>query len=427
MIAGIIVAAATSASAARAAELSSTKPNHDWLGSYVGGHFGYGTGGFGPGTHPILGQALFLPSSVTGFTGGLQTGNNFFQSREGLVLGIEADGLFMSPNDPKQISPTEFSTTFDYLATGRARAGYARGSFLPYVTGGLAFARTRVDNLDAGGNVVARKSAIHTGWTIGAGIEAAVGGHWTASLSYNFIDLGARTYHLATASAPGPFVDPKLHITRFGLNYHLASAADPPVSGKSGPALAHLVEPDAWSVHGQTTLLPQMNAGFRSAYRGHHSLPAKAQGRATLTATAFLGVRLWQGGEAYFNPELAQGGGLGETRGLGGFSNGEAQKAGAIYPKVRAQRYLLRQTFGLGGEQERVDDGPNQLAGKRDIDRITVTVGRFAVGDYFDANSYAHDPRADFSNWSIWFLRSIYDAIEPTVVWYSTLYLLAVS
>ena len=31
-----------------------------------------------------------------------------------------------------------------------------------------------------------------------------------------------------------------------------------------------------------------------------------------------------------------------------------------------------------------------------------MTVGRFAVGDYFDGNSYAKDPRADFMNWAMW-------------------------
>ncbi|OAF13045.1 hypothetical protein AYJ54_45790 [Bradyrhizobium centrolobii] len=38
----------------------------------------------------------------------------------------------------------------------------------------------------------------------------------------------------------------------------------------------------------------------------------------------------------------------------------------------------------------------------RDIDRLTVIVGRFAVGDFFDGNAYAKDPRADFMNWAIW-------------------------
>ena len=58
-----------------------------------------------------------------------------------------------------------------------------------------------------------------------------------------------------------------------------------------------------------------------------------------------------------------------------GFSNGEAQKGGADYPKFRPERYYLRQTFGLGGEQEEVADAANQLAGKRDIDRVTLTSG----------------------------------------------------
>src|SRR4029077_1399874 len=102
-------------------------------------------------------------------------------------------------------------------------------------------------------------------------------------------------------------------------------------------------------------------------------------------------VRLWQGAEFYFNPELAEGFGLNGTLGLAGFPNGEAQKAGAPFGKVRPQRYYFKQTFGLGGEQEDVEDAANQLPGKRDIDRVTLIVGRFAVGDFFDGNSYAKD------------------------------------
>jgi high affinity Mn2+ porin len=33
---------------------------------------------------------------------------------------------------------------------------------------------------------------------------------------------------------------------------------------------------------------------------------------------------------------------------------------------------------------------------------VTLILGRFAVGDFFDNNTYAHDPRADFMNWAIW-------------------------
>ena len=31
-----------------------------------------------------------------------------------------------------------------------------------------------------------------------------------------------------------------------------------------------------------------------------------------------------------------------------------------------------------------------------------MIAGRFAVGDFFDGNSYAKDPRADFMNWAMW-------------------------
>ena len=143
-------------------------------------------------------------------------------------------------------------------------------------------------------------------------------------------------------------------------------------------------------------------SGIRSPYAGTNSLPGGGQTRETWTTDAFLGWRLWQGGEFYFNPELAQGFGLNSTLGLAGFSNGEAQKGGATYPRFRPQRYIFRQTFGLGGEQEDVADGPIQLAGKRDIDRVTLTLGRFAVGDFFDGNAYAKDPRVDFMNWAMW-------------------------
>src|SRR5439155_11445540 len=75
---------------------------------------------------------------------------------------------------------------------------------------------------------------------------------------------------------------------------------------------------------------------------------------------------------------------------------------GGAFPTFRPQRYFFRQTIGFGGEQETVEDGPNKLPGKRDIDRVTITIGRIAIGDIFDANTYAHDPRADFMNWALW-------------------------
>jgi high affinity Mn2+ porin len=184
---------------------------------------------------------------------------------------------------------------------------------------------------------------------------------------------------------------------RGGLNYKLG----PPTAYVPDFAASQTQSPD-WEIHGQTTYIQQGYAPFHSPYLGANSLTPWAQTRATWTASAFLGLRLWDGGELYYNPELLQGFGLHDTTGAAGFPNGEAQKSNFPYPRYSTSRLFLRQTFGLGGEQETVESDYGQMAGKRDISRVTVQVGRFAVHDIFDTNAYAMDPREDFMNWSIW-------------------------
>jgi high affinity Mn2+ porin len=374
---------------------------YDWTGFYVGGQVGYGGGSFGPGTNPIPGQGVFFPHSFTGLIGGFQTGYNL-QVPNQVVLGVETDVSFASPIDRPKLGLAPFNTTLDYAATARGRIGYAFGTILPYVTGGLAWGQTRVNINADDGSLLSSRLLPHVGWTAGIGIEMAVGGNWTTKIEYDYIDLARRTYGLGDAMLPDLKVDPRIHAIKVGLNYKLGDAppwapsATSPINGMQIPE-----SPD-WNVHGQTTFIQQAYPRIRSPYEGANSLPGGGQGRETLTEDAFLGWRLWDGGELYFNPELAQGFGFNTTLGLAGFSNGEAQKGGTDFPKIRPQRYFVRQTFGLGGEQEEVADGPLQLAGKRDIDRVTLTVGRFAIGDFFDGNSYAKDPRADFMNWAIW-------------------------
>lgn len=368
-------------------------PAVPWTGPYVGAHLGYGTGSFGPGTNPVHGEALFLDPSVTGFVGGFQAGYNW-QRPDRVVLGVEADVSFLSPPQPDEpVRP--YGTTFDYIGTLRPRLGYAMGGFLPFVTGGFAWGRSRIDLHDAEGAVTGTHEALHAGWTAGAGLEYAFAGPWTARVEYDYIDLGSRTVALPPPAPAALAVDPAVHRVTLGLNYR-------PGAPKDASSPGGFADPNDWSIHGQTTLIPQGYPNIHSPYQGANSLPGHGQVRETWTATAFVGRKLWEGGEVYINPELAQGFGVGGTLGLGGFANGEAQKAGADYPRIRLQRYFFRQTFGFGGGEETVEDGPNQIAGKRDIDRLTLTIGRFAVTDYFDNNAYAHDPCADFMNWALW-------------------------
>ena len=380
------------------------KTVYDWTGFYIGGHIGYGGGSYGPDTNPLPNQGVFLPHSLTGLIGGYQVGYNK-QFSNHLVLGFEADASFASAVDSPALISAPFNTAIDYVGTARGRIGYAFGRWLPYVTGGFAWGHTHVNINSDTGSILFSPGQSQQGWTAGAGVEFAVSGNWSAKLEYDYIDLSRRMYGLGGFGLPDINVDPNIHLVKLGLNYHLGTTpSGMPLwnaPGAEGGQTA-LPQSDQWNVHAQTTFLPSGYPSFRSPYAGTDSLPGKGQSKETWTTTAFLGVRLWQGAEFYFDPELGQGFGLNGTLGLAGFPNGEAQKAGGAYPKFRAQRYYLRQTFGLGGEQEDVADGPNQLPGKRDIDRITLIVGRFAVGDFFDGNTYSHDPRADFMNWAIW-------------------------
>ncbi|MBS0192961.1 MAG: carbohydrate porin [Proteobacteria bacterium] len=161
------------------------------------------------------------------------------------------------------------------------------------------------------------------------------------------------------------------------------------------------VAPENWSLHAQATWVDQYHGDFRSPYAGANSLTARAQAKETFDLTIFAGARLWQGGEIYINPEIDQGFGFDNTLGVAGFTSGEAYKVGRSSPYGRLHRAFLRQTFNLGSGEETVAADVNQLAGTHARNRIVLTIGKFAVTDLFDNNSYAHDPRGDFLNWSM--------------------------
>lgn len=404
-IVGGVKALVASGSLAMAADLPTNLPLkapmlravYDWTGLYLGFHGGYGGGGYGPGTNALLARGEVFPPGILGLIGGWNAGINRQLSNH-VVLGIEADVSFGGPPDQARLTERPFTTSTDYLATLRGRAGYAFGTVLPYVTGGLAIGRSQINISDGDGGIAGVRAQTHFGWTAGVGIEAALGGNWSTKLEYNYIDLARRSTDLGDVGLGVVNVTPQAHTIKAGLNYRLWDAP----FGASFTPRAVLPESSDWSIHGQFTFLPQAYPSIRSPYEGAYSLPGGGQGRETFTTSAFLGWKLWRDAEVWFNPELAQGFGLNSTLGIAGFPNGEAQKGGAPFPRFRAQRYFIRQTFGLGGEQEELTDAAFQFAGKRDIDRVTVTVGRFAVGDFFDGNSYAKDPRADFMNWAMW-------------------------
>ena len=162
-------------------------------------------------------------------------------------------------------------------------------------------------------------------------------------------------------------------------------------------------ETPSWNLHGQFTTDTQFHPAFTSPYQGANSLDAGNSGRQTSDLTVFAGWRPWQGAGVYVNPEIDQGYGLSGTLGVAGFPSGEAYKVGARNPYFRLPRAYLRQVWATDPQSgdTAVADGANQLAARIPDDNLTVTAGKFSVVDIFDANRYAHDPKADFQNWAL--------------------------
>ena len=156
-----------------------------------------------------------------------------------------------------------------------------------------------------------------------------------------------------------------------------------------------------WSVHFQATSIGQHHGSFPSLYTGDNSLPSYAESRVSLTATVFLTYRVNSWTELVVNPEIAGGKGFGQVTGIAGFPNGEIPRVGTATPTLYAARAYLKNTWAIGPETETVEGGANQLSGTRPARRFTLIDGRFAITDYFDNNTYSHDPRRQFMNWAV--------------------------
>jgi hypothetical protein len=157
-----------------------------------------------------------------------------------------------------------------------------------------------------------------------------------------------------------------------------------------------------WTIHAQLTTIVQYHPAFKAAYTGNNSMSSAQEYAVSLTSTIFLGRKLWKGAAIYFNPELSGGAGLSHTTGMAGFPNGETYRVGNPSPTPFIARGYIQQDIALphsGTDVQPTD--VNQLAGKVHTSRITITVGRFCLSDFFDDNNYAHDARTQFMNWSL--------------------------
>jgi high affinity Mn2+ porin len=407
------------------ASSSAAPPVFTWTGLYIGANAG---ASFSP-TNPSY-EARGFPSlgfdlapngrgTQAEFTGGFQAGYNY--QIGSFVTGFEADfntlsncrnGGFVSPPAYAPFAIGSYSLSggcSSYFGTLRSRFGFVFDRALIYATAGIAYGGNRnpgsvTHNPLGPGNYFAAgaSSSARTKYAFGAGLEYALSDHWFARAEYLYVNLGRidQLFFNGNRQSYSSSQFNQNHIFRVGFDYKFyaeASAAEPQSRG-SGETTPFV---EQYSAHGQATWIPQLYPTFPALYSGAESLPPRSAIEATSSVTAFLGLRLWQGAGIYYNPEIDQGFGVGNTFGVAGFPNGEAFKVGASQPYVRNQRYFLRQTIGLAGGTEQIDAGQNQLAGPVDANRLIFTIGKYSVTDIFDDNKYAHDDKNTFLNWTI--------------------------
>ena len=221
-----------------------------WSGLYFGGHAGWLTGEWdgrtqgGNAQQPTNGGYSDPHKTLDGdgWLGGAQIGYNW--QRGDLVLGVEADiswgdldghwGGFTDDDGSVSAWDKDYNLSLKYFGTARVRLGYATGRFMPYITGGFAWARTNGDissayyryGTDYEGTSYASTNENHTGWVAGLGAELILFSNWTARAEWLHVDLGKEDYHFKGKTFTGADwdddkfpADLTFDVFRVGVNY----------------------------------------------------------------------------------------------------------------------------------------------------------------------------------------------------------------
>lgn len=171
--------------------------------------------------------------------------------------------------------------------------------------------------------------------------------------------------------------------------------------GKAQEAEEKTVTQDDYIFRAQATVVTQGHYPFTSPYEGKKSLISHEDAQTSITTTFYGGTKLGNWGEFYLNPELSAGSGLSQTQGIAGFPNGEIYRVDNPTPQWSIARFYYKTVFGFGGGSQKIEGDINQVATTYDVQRFSVVLGKFALNDFFDNNTYSHDPRTQFLNWTL--------------------------
>lgn len=212
-------------------------PTFSWQGFYIGGQIGGSWADTDVKAHDAFGRAKWSPDP-SGFIGGLYAGYNF-DAGNNIILGLETDFLWsdMDESNSKHYNILNGAGGFDqghartnlkqkWAGATRVRVGYAMDRWLPFIAGGVAYAKVdssvRGNATDALGLAIPFSASrfsgsdTYTGWTIGAGVDYAMTDNVLVRLEYRYSDFGDQSYR------SGDFkykVDYKTNDFRVGVAY----------------------------------------------------------------------------------------------------------------------------------------------------------------------------------------------------------------
>lgn len=197
---------------------------NQWSGFYAGIAGGAGWGAAEQSDTSIFGPFTSGRYYTRGPIFGLSAGYNW--QAGAIVVGAETD-LSLSAIKGKETTPTVCINTncqseIQVLGTVRGRLGLAWRDWLPFISGGLAYAKLRGSEgpfLGLGGG----GSTWVAGYTIGGGAEVKLASQWSAKFEYLFVDLGKHevwTNNLGFGVTARENLDVTAHVVRIGIHYH---------------------------------------------------------------------------------------------------------------------------------------------------------------------------------------------------------------
>jgi high affinity Mn2+ porin len=138
----------------------------------------------------------------------------------------------------------------------------------------------------------------------------------------------------------------------------------------------------------QYTFIEQWQSALESPYQGKLSLNPEGDRQPTHTIGAYSGWAPFSWGQLYFDIEKFMGAGVSGATGLGGLTNGDVIRQGAVGLKKEFYIARLYARFKLPGIEPTY--------------RLELKAGWLSVADDFDHNRYGGSTRTQFMNWSLW-------------------------